>query len=160
LVNIFNKIGASNFFWSFPSKEFSDKVASKDYLKDMIPKLKKSIELKKNKLITLQNNDRSLSNRSSLLEELSLLKQKELLLKNELEKRKCNDPEEINRILKESNKNKISADRWTDNLFCIKNYMMKKRGMASKEVNQYLHIDENLDYCNYDTASKKKKTIY
>jgi hypothetical protein len=44
----------------------------------MIPKLKKSIELKKNKLITLQNNDRSLSNRSSLLEELSLLKQKEL----------------------------------------------------------------------------------
>tara|TARA_A100001015_G_scaffold87628_1_gene97498 strand:+ start:117 stop:305 length:189 start_codon:yes stop_codon:yes gene_type:complete len=62
--------------------------------------------------------------------------------------------------LEEAKKNKISSDRWTDNLFCIKNYMMKKRGMTSKEVNQYLRIDENLDYCNYDTVSKKKKAIY
>ena len=81
MVNL-DKIGSSNFFWSFPSKEFSDKIASRDYMKEIIPKLNKSIESKNDNLITLQNNDRSLSNRSSLLEELSMLKQKEIYSKS------------------------------------------------------------------------------
>jgi hypothetical protein len=45
-----------------------------------------------------------------------------------------NDPEEINKAATAAVSNKASADRWTDNLWTIKAYLVKKKGMSGKEV--------------------------
>ena len=44
------------------------------------------------------------------------------------------DPAELRRIQQQSKTNVVAANRWTDNLWVIKKYLTKKKGMASKEV--------------------------
>ena len=51
----------------------------------------------------------------------------------ELEKLKQNDPKEIANLEKELEFVKNGANRWTDNIFSCKDYLVKKRGMMKKE---------------------------
>jgi hypothetical protein len=51
---------------------------------------------------------------------------------------------------------KTAADRWTDNVFAVKQYLVKKKGMNSKEVNKYLEIGDNFDYPELPPEKKRK----
>ena len=67
-------------------------------------------------------------------------------MENELAHNKANDPAELERIQKEVIMLKEGADRWTDNIWAVKSYLVKKRGMSGKEVDKMLGIDGNFDY--------------
>ncbi len=56
-----------------------------------------------------------------------------------LEASKDNDPVEIEKVTKEAQNNKRAADRWTDNIWALKSYLVKKKGMQSKEVHIYMY---------------------
>ena len=47
---------------------------------------------------------------------------------------KSNDPAELKRIQEVAKVCKAASDRWTDNIWAVKTYLVKKKGMAGKEV--------------------------
>ena len=82
----------------------------------------------------------------SQLEQLQLLRAECSSLEAELAKNKANDPAELLRVTQEVDTLKAGAERWTDNVWAVKSYLVKKRGMAGKEVDKMLGIDGNFDY--------------
>ena len=67
-------------------------------------------------------------------------------LEVQLDQNKACDPAELKRLQTEAKVCQQSADRWTDNIWTIKKYLTKKRGLAGKEVDKMLGIDGSFDY--------------
>ena len=65
---------------------------------------------------------------------------------------RLNDPEQIEQIQKQAKVNLDSANRWTDNIWGVKSYLVKKKGMSGKEVDKQLCIDANFDYLMADAS--------
>lgn len=83
---------------------------------------------------------RTMPNREQFLEELSSLQQEEKQLDSDLAALKYNDPAEVKKIKVATEKMKEAADRWTDNLWVVKSFLTKKKGMPTKEVRDWIHI--------------------
>jgi hypothetical protein len=80
------------------------------------------------------------------LQKLQQLRAENAAMEEELAKNRENDPAELKRVQQEVVSLKAGADRWTDNVWAIKSHLVKKRGMAGKEVDKMLGIDGNFDY--------------
>ena len=80
--------------------------------------------------------------------ELSALKIKAT---EELNALKRNDPQAIADLEKELELVKNAANRWTDNIFACKDYLVKKRGMDKKETMKILGITDAFD-CECDVV--------
>lgn len=72
--------------------------------------------------------------RAEKLEALNSLKNKIVHLDTALEDLKFNDPEEIEKVNQKVLLCKSGAERWTDNIWALKTYLIKKKGMSGKEV--------------------------
>ncbi len=55
-------------------------------------------------------------------------------LDGQLELFKFNDPQEINLMENRTMGNQDAANRWTDNIWTLKTFLIRKKGMNSKEV--------------------------
>ena len=75
----------------------------------------------------------STSSRASKMARLSELRALTAAAAIELEKLRQNDPREIANLEKEYVLVKGAANRWTDNIFSCKDYLVKKRGMMKAE---------------------------
>jgi hypothetical protein len=175
-----DKIGSANFFWSFPSKAYQDQCLRRDSLQASVAAISSSTEANRHQIST-ERAARSGGNRTRLLEELVALRGDEKQLDTQLEQLKVNDPDEIRRVEKLALTNKAAADRWTDNLWQIKSYLTKRKGMAGKEVTRFfcalrsgkcdsclrnvllaqadrlLRIDSEFDYPEFQLPGGKKK---
>jgi len=141
-----DKIGATNWFWSFPSKEaaalrsklkaLQDKKAS---LEDEIGRLaEREQELLKDRPVT--------EGRKRKLEELETLKSRKVHLDSQLKEAKLNDPEETKKLQKAAMDAKAGADRWTDNTWSTMDWMRKKCGMSRQDAARQLNVSEDFDY--------------
>jgi hypothetical protein len=65
---------------------------------------------------------------------LEQLKRREVEIDSILEVSKANDPEELERVKRCVDANIDGANRWTDNIWVVKKYLTKKKGMQGKEV--------------------------
>ncbi len=92
-------------------------------------------------------------NRSEKMTKFELLRQQEKEIDQQLETMKMNDPEQILIIQKQIKSNIDSANRWTDNIWGLKKYLTKKRGMSGKEVDKQLCIDSSFDYLMTDAKA-------
>ena len=128
-----DKIGSANFFWSFPSKAYQDQVVRRDTMRSTLVQLANHTE-SLNRQIQEEISTRCDLGRDTWMKELSDLRNEEALLDKQLDRLKVNDPEEILRVEKLAMSNKAAADRWTDNIWQIKSYMTKRKGMSGKEV--------------------------
>ena len=63
----------------------------------------------------------------------------------ELAKLKQNDPQALADLEHELELVKAAANRWTDNIFSCKDYLVKKRGMDKKESMKILGITDAFD---------------
>lgn len=133
-----DKIGSANFFWSFPSKYFQDLLTLKERTLKSISEGEEKIAAMKVQLIESRA-ERKMDGREALLEELAALQDEERKLDSELNVMKYNDPAEIEKNRAMARRIKEAADRWTDNIWTIKSFLTKKKGMAAKEVRKYLH---------------------
>ena len=88
---------------------------------------------------------------------LNELLQEEKAIDKRLEAEKLNDPEEIEKILIKAKQNKEAADRWTDNVWALKHYLVKKKGMNSKDVNKQMGITGDFDYPIFKESTMKPK---
>lgn len=141
------KIGGTNYWWSFPGKK--DRMMQLKHTKTLA-----NIEALKTKLTEAEaqlsdakrgreDEDGERSKKLAKLSELEKAKKDSL---EELEKLKENDPQAMANLEKELELCKEAANRWTDNIFSCKSYLVKKRGMDKKEVNRLLGITDTFDY--------------
>jgi TATA-binding protein-associated factor Taf7 len=150
-----DKIGTSNWFWSFPS-EHAQKIEMRlEQLKQEIDTIEKvtektllDIESEKE---TNKENDKENSVEERKNAELSLdeAKEENAKLLKELEKFADDNPEFNEQVTKGVKVAQVAADRWTDNLFLVKSWADKKFGdtEATKSLFKKEGIDLNsLDY--------------
>jgi hypothetical protein len=89
--------------------------------------------------------------RAKKLARLAELATMKVALQQELEVLKENDPAAIADLRKELMLVTQAANRWTDNIFECKNYLIKKRGMDKKDAMKILNIGPNFD-CKFSSS--------
>ena len=140
------KVGTSNFFWSFPSHYLKMRTNKIEEIDEKINKAKR----KREELTT--NQEELLKTRQPTEErENKLLKLEELKSQNEKYKQELsvfaqNDPELIEAYAKDIKSFKESANRWTDNIYSLRSYLENKFGMLREDSDRTLEITEDFDY--------------
>lgn len=151
-----DKIGAANFFWSFPSKVFMDKKNEKENLEAALRKRKNEIsELQE--ILETEQATRKAVDRDAKLQRLEQLKESEVEFDKILEANKFTDPVAVKNTLDAAEKCKEGANRWTDNTFAMKSYLVKKKGMSSKDADKMLKMDGDFDYLETVPSIQLKK---
>jgi chromosome segregation ATPase len=143
------KIGASNYFWSFPAKK--DRQMQLQHEKTLleIETLKEKISDANVRLADAKRGREDNGNdRATKLSRLATLTLEQKTLQTELESVKENDPQVIMELQQELQLVTNAANRWTDNIFNCKSYLVKKRGMDKKEAMKILGITQSFD-CKY-----------
>ena len=128
-----DKIGSANFFWSFPSKVLQDKICQRDSISSQISAARKNIEDMERTVHDLQKS-RNGDGREEKLANLEELRRTEIQLDSTLQAGKSNDPEEFRKVSALCDENMSHANRWTDNIWVLKQYLVKAKGMPGKEV--------------------------
>ena len=144
-----DKIGGSNFFWSFPSKK--DRIAQIKYeqVLNTIEDMKVKVEEASARLADAKRGrEDDDGERSKKLARLGELGKEKRALETELESLKENDPQAIADLEQELKFVMEAANRWTDNIFNCKSFLVKKRGMDKKSANKLLDIKDDFD-CKY-----------
>ncbi|GAB9473179.1 hypothetical protein Gpo141_00010336 [Globisporangium polare] len=141
-----DKIGSGNYFWSFPSKlsqarkrKLSELEQRKTSAQEKRTKVKQTIEAQKN--MRTDSDDRV-----QKLQRLAKLQESVKVLKTNIQHLADNDPEILEQLERNVNVAKLGADRWTDNVFTMRSWVVQKRGCASSEVDKWLGIKDDFDY--------------
>lgn len=141
-----DKIGTSIYFWAYPSKPLHTRQQKLQQLTEQIHECEKKI-VATTKLLKQANSGREQSgDRDAILQELM---QKEKLCKEqeqELERYRECDPEVLENMQKETVMAKEGANRWTDNIFTIKSWCVRKFGLEEKMIDKNFGIPEDFDY--------------
>jgi len=143
-----DKIGGSNYFWSFPAKkDRQNQLAHEETLK-VIERLQSQIADAQAKLADAKRGreDDESGERAKKMARRAELKAAKKAAEEELEKLKENDPQAIADLEAELKFVKEAANRWTDNIFGCQDYLVKKRGMPKKEAFKILGINGDFDY--------------
>lgn len=150
------KIGGSNYYWSFPAKK--DRLLQLEYTKTLeeITRMKSLITDAEIRLASAKrgreaeedddDDDTAAANangggeqknssnsRAAKMARRAELAKELLAATSELEVLKQNDPLEVVNLEKELKLVTGAAHRWTDNIFSCKDYLVKKRGMMKAE---------------------------
>lgn len=140
------KIGGSNYFWSFPAK--ADRLMQIRH-EQVLAGIETSKRTVAEANVRLSDAKRGREDddgeRLTKLTRLADLQKERRAAEDELETLKENDPQALADLEKELKLVKGSADRWTDNLFTCKSYLTKKRGLDNKEALRILGITSAFD---------------
>uniref|UniRef100_T1JNR4 Meiotic nuclear division protein 1 homolog n=1 Tax=Strigamia maritima TaxID=126957 RepID=T1JNR4_STRMM len=140
------KIGTSIYFWSFSSKAVNNRKRKLEDLTGKTDETTKKIKLKEDLIKNLENGRGNMENRDEKIKELEVVKKEHEILTSEVGKYKDCDPDFYKGMAEESVVAKSAANRWTDNIFCVKSWCKNKFGMEEKNLNQAFEIPEDLDY--------------
>ncbi|KAI2513634.1 hypothetical protein MHU86_774 [Fragilaria crotonensis] len=142
-----DKIGGSNYFWSFPAKKDRQLQLQHEATLREIIVLKEQTVLASAKLADAKRGrEDEGGERAAKLARLAELSKEHAALQIEYEALKENDPQALADLQKELELVKNAANRWTDNVFNCKTYLVKKRGMDKKEAIKILGITPAFDY--------------
>ncbi|KAH7484403.1 hypothetical protein KRP22_005572 [Phytophthora ramorum] len=141
-----NKIGSGNYFWSFPSKlsqtrrrKLSELEQRHQTAQDKLVKVKQNVE--KQKGLRPESEERV-----QKLRRLEEQKAKVQVLRTKVQHLAENDPEILEQLERKVRMAKEGSDRWTDNVYTLKSWVVKKRGVEGKEVDKWLGIKDDFDY--------------
>ncbi|KAL2915385.1 hypothetical protein HK105_205001 [Polyrhizophydium stewartii] len=140
------KIGSSNYFWSFPGAE-AHQIRKR--LEATQAELSTQLEKKAQAVIAIAeaSAERADSDeRRALLAALHQAEQEHVQLTAEIAKYKDSDPAVIAAKERGSKIAFDAATRWTDNLFTLQQYCRETCGMSGTEFNANFGIPENFDY--------------
>ncbi|KAL4158028.1 hypothetical protein PRNP1_003808 [Phytophthora ramorum] len=141
-----DKIGSGNYFWSFPSKlsqtrrrKLSELEQHHQTVQDKLVKVKQNVE--KQKGLRPESEERA-----QKLRRLEEQKAKVQVLRTKVQHLAENDPEILEQLERKVRMAKEGSDRWTDNVYTLKSWVVKKRGVEGKEVDKWLGIKDDFDY--------------
>jgi hypothetical protein len=143
------KIGISNYFWSFPAeatvkieaerkKAEADLASAKVLLEELGAKVEQA---KQGKQSTQQRSDKM-----AAMRQLQLKLQK---LQQELEQYKENDPETVEACRQATVVSKEAANRWLDNLWSMKSWCKKQFPNNEEELNKFFQEQGLTDSMEY-----------
>lgn len=142
-----DKIGGSNFFWSFPGKKDRTLQIEHEKVLENIESAKATAADAETKLADAKRGrEDENGERPTKLARLAELDKEMKSLTTELESLKENDPHALADLEKELKLVSEAANRWTDNIFTCKSHLTKKRGMNNKEAYKLLGITSAFDY--------------
>ncbi|KAF9580626.1 Meiotic nuclear division protein 1 [Lunasporangiospora selenospora] len=139
------KIGTSNYYWSFPSAIQQSKNAKVQGLKDEIQRLETVNQDLEASLQQAASGRQDNEERKALLAQLVEAEALDAELTNELRKYSDNDPTLVKANEKYSEVAKEAANRWTENIFTFQSYCVNKFGVDRQEFNRNFKIPEDLD---------------
>jgi len=140
------RIGTSNYFWSYPSKALHKKRTKLDHTQSAIDEAKQRISTYEARLDEAKEGKDDTDNRQEVLSRLSSLEQTNVQLKSELERYQESDPEVLEAASEQSKLAIEAANRWTDNIFSVKSWCQRKFAMNSKDLDKQFGIPEDFDY--------------
>mmetsp|Transcript_8830 Transcript_8830/g.27580 ORF Transcript_8830/g.27580 Transcript_8830/m.27580 type:complete len:205 (-) Transcript_8830:50-664(-) len=144
-----DKIGTGNYFWSFPGAQGAQAQKQLDQAKAGLERAKARLaDAKAAEAAAKKGREDPDGSRAAKLKRLAELTQKRQGLEAQLEGLKANDPEELARITKLAEEMKGHAQRWTENLFSIKSYLVQKKNVQACQVDELFKgcgLPKNLD---------------
>ncbi len=141
------KIGVSNYFWSFPSEAAVKLDGEINKLKNQLT-ARKAEETKLNgELAKSKVGKEDSAERQTLVRQVSLLEAEVETNCLELSNYNANDPERFEALKQGASVAFDSANRWTDNVFCLQSWAGKKfGGMDLTGFFKSHGIDDSFDY--------------
>lgn len=140
------KIGGSNYYWSFPAKRDRKMQLQHEETLQSIRSLQVKVKDAEIKLADAKRGrEDDDGERVKKLARLAELSKEQAAAEAELESLKENDPQALADLQKELQLVTQAAHRWTDNIFSCKAYLTKKRAMDPKEACKYLQITSAFD---------------
>ncbi|KAF9012313.1 meiotic nuclear division protein 1 [Cyathus striatus] len=142
-----DKIGSSNFFWSFPSQRGSLVQYKLTEMRDT----QRGLELQLQELNEMTSSERvarpESDKRSLSLAELSDLRKKLSNLQEELDEYSDSDPEKVKEIQRAVFLAKEAAIRWTGeyNYSLLLTYFSRQTGTEQAEIRKYLGVEDDYE---------------
>ncbi|GBG29545.1 Meiotic nuclear division protein 1-like [Hondaea fermentalgiana] len=152
-----DKIGSTNWFWSFPSEQKAGLQAKLKRTTEELQAAKESVakaRAEKEALLAARVPSES---RQAKLAELAELRQKAAATAEDLGKLRENDPAQMVELVRKIDVCKEAANRWTDNTWTLMDYVRKKYGKQKKEVMQWLEMKDDFDYPVFTQPKKRAR---
>jgi hypothetical protein len=144
-----DKIGAANFFWSFPAKVYQDKLQEKSILSQNLAATQQRCQDLDDRIVAAKASRQDPA-RAVKLERWNQILIHEREIDKVIDENKMNDPEEIEKLENTIRDIAVSVNRWTDGIYSIRSYLTKKRGMSGKEVSSsFQSIDSTTSSDDY-----------
>ncbi|KAJ9089599.1 Meiotic nuclear division protein 1 [Entomophthora muscae] len=142
-----DKIGTSTYYWSFPSQTYSLKTERLKILKDEIDALEVQYQNNEEKRLEYEKEMAEVdeTERKTAMQKLESLESKHSSIKTELEELKDFDPKLIEEIENHMSDFKEAANRWTDNIFSLESFCVKKFGMDKAAFRKAFGIPSDFD---------------
>uniref|UniRef100_A0A336L506 Meiotic nuclear division protein 1 homolog n=1 Tax=Culicoides sonorensis TaxID=179676 RepID=A0A336L506_CULSO len=140
------KVGSSVLYWSYPGRSKDEKLVKLGKLQNQLMELDEQIEKCKNELKTRneENEDPEAANIQNKIDELKV---KHTTLLQELGNYEENDGCENWEKMRDDTKSlHEAANRWTDNVFCIKSWCKKKFNIEESRLDKQFRIPGDFDY--------------
>ncbi|RUP50982.1 meiotic nuclear division protein 1 [Jimgerdemannia flammicorona] len=141
-----DKIGTSNYFWSFPSTALQTRKCKIDALTDEITKLKSRNAELEQAIQDASGGREETNDRAALLKELAEAESRKKGNLEELQRYRECDPTLLEAKAEKAAKvAKEAANRWTENIFVIQSYCVKNFGMQRADFNENFAIPDDFD---------------
>lgn len=130
-----DKIGTSNYYWSFPSQGLIVRRKRIDTLQDSIKDKKRKrdeLEETQNKLDGERTDD---NGREDKLQKLAQLKADEAAADAELALMRANDPELLQALRDDVKEATTASERWGDNISMVRDWCANNMGMDQEQFN-------------------------
>jgi len=140
------RIGTSNYFWSYPSKVINTKRQRVSAFQEQVDNCQTKICENDKKLNQVKVGKEESDQRTELLSQYEKFEEENSKLISVLEQYKECDPEVIEEMKEQGKTALEAANRWTDNVFAVKSWCTKKFGIDGKEIDKQFGIPEDFDY--------------
>jgi hypothetical protein len=140
-----DKIGATNFYWLFPSQAYEMKKRKITQLETEISTLTNKKTKFEQEILESSVGKDDTEERRSLLKESHQLSSVLRDLDEKLGVYKSKDPELIKKKEIDIKVCKDNANTWTDNIFTLKK-VFKDMGVSEHDINGQFELKEELDY--------------
>ncbi|KAK0213044.1 meiotic nuclear division protein 1 [Desarmillaria ectypa] len=140
-----DKIGSSNFFWSFPSQQGALiqgrlKAANEQRAANQAQLDEIKVSIQSERELRVESETRTKS-----LEKLMLLKKEICKLDDELSAYGACDPVKLEETKRGITLAREAAIRWTDNYSVLMSYFLRQSLVESSEIRRYLGVDDEYE---------------
>ncbi|KAF9123806.1 Meiotic nuclear division protein 1 [Mortierella sp. 14UC] len=139
------KIGTSNFYWSFPSAVQQTKNAQLQNLEAELSRIEAANAELESRIQEAAGGRQDSEQRQEMLEQLREAEKLDVQYQKELKQYSDNDPTLIEAQKKYSQVAKDAVNQWTENIFVFQSYCVDKFGVDRQEFNRNFGIPEDLD---------------
>ncbi|KAG0094870.1 hypothetical protein BGZ93_006664 [Podila epicladia] len=139
------KIGTSNYYWSFPSDVQQKKNAKLKQLREEFRKLEATNAELESRIQQAKSGREDNDQREELLAKLAEAEALNKKLQTELKQYADSDPALLEAQKKYSQVAKDAVNKWTDNIFVFQSYCVNKFNVDRQEFNKNFGISEDMD---------------